>query len=44
MIVSFSFNHKDTMADLIELDTIDFNIILGTDWLHVCYASIDCRT
>ncbi|KAH0705906.1 hypothetical protein KY285_010431 [Solanum tuberosum] len=34
----------DTMADLIELDMVDFNVILGKDWLHACYASIDCRT
>ncbi|KAH0709554.1 hypothetical protein KY284_010981 [Solanum tuberosum] len=39
-----SVNHKDTMADLIELDMVDFDVILGMDWLHACYASIDCRT
>ncbi|KAH0689476.1 hypothetical protein KY289_016834 [Solanum tuberosum] len=37
-----SINHKDTMADLVELDMVDFDIILGMDWLHACYASIDC--
>ena len=23
---------------------VDFDIILGTDWLHSCYTSADCRT
>ncbi|PBO41484.1 hypothetical protein CKX42_26525, partial [Escherichia coli] len=32
------------MVDLIELDMVDFDVILGMDWLHACYASIDCRT
>ncbi|WMV07854.1 hypothetical protein MTR67_001239 [Solanum verrucosum] len=32
------------MADLVELDMVDFDVILGVDWLHACYASIDCRT
>ncbi|KAF3633980.1 hypothetical protein FXO38_14860 [Capsicum annuum] len=31
-------------SNLIELDMVDFDIILGMDWLHSCYASIDCRT
>ena len=22
---------------------LDFDIILGMDWLHKCYATIDCR-
>ena len=22
---------------------LDFDIILGMDWLHSCFASIDCR-
>jgi len=33
----------DTMADLVELDMVDFDVILGMDWLHACYASVDCR-
>ena len=36
--------HRVMFADLIELDMVDFDIILGMDWLHSCYASIDCRT
>ncbi|KAH0729889.1 hypothetical protein KY289_001077 [Solanum tuberosum] len=39
-----SINHKNTMDDLVELDMVDFDVILGMDWLHSCYASIDCRT
>ena len=23
---------------------VDFNVILGIDWLNSCYASVDCRT
>ena len=38
-----STNHKDTMTDLIELDMLDFNVILGIDWIHVCCASTNCR-
>ncbi|KAH0632967.1 hypothetical protein KY284_035753 [Solanum tuberosum] len=39
-----SINHKNTIADLVELDMVDFEVILGIDWLHAYYASIDCRT
>ncbi|KAH0641167.1 hypothetical protein KY285_037753 [Solanum tuberosum] len=41
---SIFVNHKSTMADLIELYMVDFDVILGMDWLHACYASVDCRT
>ena len=23
---------------------LDFDVIFGMDWFHVCFASIDCRT
>src|SRR5688572_6727956 len=36
--------HKMNPYNLIELDMIDFDVILGMDWLHASYASIDCRT
>src|SRR5688572_26991763 len=36
--------HKMVPCDLIELDMIDFDVILGVDWLHASYASIDSRT
>ncbi|WMV45522.1 hypothetical protein MTR67_038907 [Solanum verrucosum] len=41
---TISINHKSTMADLVELDMVAFDIILGMDWLHACYALGDCRT
>ena len=31
------------MVDFLELDMVDFNVILGMDCLHSCFASIDCR-
>ena len=32
-----------TSADFVELEMVDFDVILGIDWLHSDYASIDCR-
>ena len=32
------------MADLVEIDIVDFDVILGVDWLYAYYGSIDCRT
>ena len=34
-------NHNSTMADLIKSDMVDFDAILGIDWLHSWYASTD---
>lgn len=31
--------HKVTLVDLVVLDMIDFNFILGMDWLHACFLS-----
>ena len=31
-------------CDLVELEMVDLDIILGMDWLHSAYANIDCRT
>jgi len=39
-----SLSHRVTLVDLVELDMLDFDAILGMNWLHACYASIDCRT
>ena len=39
-----TISHKVTSADLVELEMVDFNVILGIDWLHSCYASVDYRT
>ncbi|WMV45707.1 hypothetical protein MTR67_039092 [Solanum verrucosum] len=41
---TISVNYKGTMADLIELDIVDFGAILGMGWLHGSYALVDCRT
>ena len=31
---------RRTVADLIELNMIEFDIIMGMDWLSACYAKI----
>ncbi|XP_070036532.1 uncharacterized protein [Nicotiana tomentosiformis] len=35
---------RDTMVDLIELGIINFDLIMGMDWLYSCFAKHDCRT
>ncbi|KAG5571924.1 hypothetical protein H5410_061690 [Solanum commersonii] len=37
-------NHKDTIDELVDLDIVYFDVILGMDWLHAFYSSVDCRT
>ncbi|XP_070032141.1 uncharacterized protein [Nicotiana tomentosiformis] len=32
------------MDDLIELGMVDFDVIVGMDWLYSCFAQLDCRT
>ncbi|XP_060172210.1 uncharacterized protein LOC132603251 [Lycium barbarum] len=32
-----------TKADLVELDMIEFDVIMGMDWLASCYANVDCQ-
>ena len=39
-----SLPNRVSYVDLLELDMNDFDIILGMDWLHACFASIDYRT
>ncbi|XP_075103697.1 uncharacterized protein LOC142178267 [Nicotiana tabacum] len=34
---------KHTLADHIVLDMIDFDILIGMDWLSFCYTIIDCH-
>ena len=34
---------KDSMVDLIVLDLIDFDVILGMDWLASCHATVNCH-
>jgi len=36
--------HRVLLDDHIELDMVDFDMILGMDWLYSSYAFIDCRT
>ncbi|XP_070054418.1 uncharacterized protein [Nicotiana tomentosiformis] len=35
---------RDTMANLIELWMINFDVIMGMDWLYSCFSKLDCRT
>ncbi|WMV33117.1 hypothetical protein MTR67_026502 [Solanum verrucosum] len=35
---------RDTLADLVELEMVDFDVIMGMDWLSSYYAMVDCRT
>ncbi|XP_070002911.1 uncharacterized protein [Nicotiana sylvestris] len=35
---------RDTMADLIELGMVDFDVRMGMGWLYSCFAKLDCRT
>ncbi|XP_070023154.1 uncharacterized protein [Nicotiana sylvestris] len=35
---------RDTMADLIELGMVNFDVIMGMDWLYSCFAKLDCQT
>uniref|UniRef100_M1DAF1 Gag-pol polyprotein n=1 Tax=Solanum tuberosum TaxID=4113 RepID=M1DAF1_SOLTU len=39
-----SLFYRFTLIDLVELDMLDFDVILGMDWWYLCYTSIDCRT
>lgn len=41
---SVTVSHKVTLADLVELEMVYFDIILGMYWLYSFYASVDCRT
>ncbi|XP_070055718.1 uncharacterized protein [Nicotiana tomentosiformis] len=33
---------RDTVADLIELGMVDFDLIMGMDWLYSCFFKLDC--
>lgn len=35
---------KVILCDLVDLDMVDFNIILEMDWLYTAYATVDYRT
>ncbi|XP_059310233.1 uncharacterized protein LOC132061428 [Lycium ferocissimum] len=32
----------ETLTDLVELEMVDFNAIMGMDWLASCYADVGC--
>ncbi|XP_033513357.2 uncharacterized protein [Nicotiana tomentosiformis] len=34
---------RDTLADLIVLDMVDFDMLIGMGWLSSCYAMVDCH-
>ncbi|XP_070002582.1 uncharacterized protein [Nicotiana sylvestris] len=34
---------RDTMAKFIELGMVDFDVIMGMDWLYSCFAKLDFR-
>ena len=40
---SVVIHSRRTVADLIELNMIEFDIIMGMDWLAACYANVDGR-
>ena len=42
--MSISLSSRVTLVDWIELVMLDFDVILGMDLLHFCFASIECRT
>ncbi|XP_060212009.1 uncharacterized protein LOC132639586 [Lycium barbarum] len=33
----------ETIADLFEFEMVDFDVIMGMDWLPECYEYVDCR-
>ena len=35
--------NRISYVELVELDMLDFNIIMGMDWFHAFFASIDYR-
>nr|XP_009799866.1 PREDICTED: uncharacterized protein LOC104245864 [Nicotiana sylvestris] len=37
-------HHRLTVVDLVELETLDFDVIMRMDWLESCYAKVGCRT
>ncbi|XP_049399822.1 uncharacterized protein LOC125863894 [Solanum stenotomum] len=37
-------NDRPTFDDFVELIMLDFDVIMGMDWLVACYANFDCRS
>ena len=38
------FPNRVSYVELVAVYILDFDIILGIDWLHACFASIDYMT
>ena len=38
---NFPIMFPNTHVELVELDTVDFDVILGMDWFHDCFCSIE---
>ena len=38
------FPNRVSYVEVVELYMIDFDVILGMDWLDACFASIVCKT
>ena len=38
------FPNRVSHVKLVELNMVDFDVFLGMNWLHACFASISCRT
>ena len=36
--------NRVTYVELVEPDMVCFEVILGMDWFHACFSSIECRT
>lgn len=34
---------RNTTTDFMELEMVDFDVIMGMDMLSFCYATLDCR-
>ncbi|XP_070002618.1 uncharacterized protein [Nicotiana sylvestris] len=34
---------RQTSVNLVKLEMLDFDAIMGMDWLAACYATVDCR-
>lgn len=39
-----SINKNYTMVDIVDIEMVDFDFIVGMDCLHASHASIDCTT
>ncbi|KAH0633445.1 hypothetical protein KY284_036231 [Solanum tuberosum] len=35
---------RQTFVDLVELEMVDFEVIMVMDWLASCYANVECQT